>query len=64
LLVEAFCWVFFAVEYDYRFRTNNLGLARDADVAPGLTSLLLLGDSFTEGQCCPLRLEQIRARRA
>jgi hypothetical protein len=50
LLVEVFCWVFFAVEYDYRFRTNNLGLARDADVAPGLTSLLLLGDSFTEGQ--------------
>ncbi len=40
----------FAVEYDYRFRTNNLGLAQDADVAPGRKSLLLLGDSFTEGQ--------------
>lgn len=40
----------FSVEYDYRFRTNNLGLAQDGDVAPGRKSLLLLGDSFTEGQ--------------
>jgi hypothetical protein len=40
----------FAVEYDYRFRTNNLGLVQDADVAPVRKSLLLLGDSFTEGQ--------------
>ena len=40
----------FTVEYDYRFRTNNLGLTQDADVAPGRKSLLLLGDSFTEGQ--------------
>ena len=40
----------FAVEYDYRFRTNNFGLVQDADVAPGRKSLLLLGDSFTEGQ--------------
>src|SRR5271165_812191 len=40
----------FAVEYDYRFRTNNFGLAQDADIVPGSDSLLLLGDSFTEGQ--------------
>ena len=40
----------FTIEYDYRFRTNNLGLVQDADVVPGGKSLLLLGDSFTEGQ--------------
>lgn len=40
----------FSVEYDYRFRTNNLGLAQDVDLTPGRKSLLLLGDSFTEGQ--------------
>jgi len=38
------------VRYDYHFRTNNLGLVQDADVVPGRESLLLLGDSFTEGQ--------------
>jgi hypothetical protein len=40
----------FRVEYDYRFRTNNLGLVQDFDVLPERDSLLLLGDSFTEGQ--------------
>src|SRR4029077_1116528 len=40
----------FIVEYDYRFRTNNFGLVQDADIAPERDSLLLLGDSFTEGQ--------------
>ena len=40
----------FGVEYDYRFRTNNFGLAQEADIVPGKDSLLLLGDSFTEGQ--------------
>jgi hypothetical protein len=40
----------FDVEYDYHFRTNNFGLVQDADVMPGRESLLLLGDSFTEGQ--------------
>jgi len=40
----------FVIEYDYHFRTNNLGLTQDSDVAPGRRSLLLLGDSFTEGQ--------------
>ncbi len=40
----------FKVEYDYRFRTNNFGLVQDADILPDRDSLLLLGDSFTEGQ--------------
>jgi hypothetical protein len=40
----------FSVEYDYRFRTNNFGLAQDTDIVPGRDSLLLLGDSFTEGE--------------
>jgi len=40
----------FVVEYDYRFRSNNTGLVQDADIVPERESLLLLGDSFTEGQ--------------
>ncbi len=40
----------FVVEYDYRFKTDNFGLAQDADIMPGRNSLLLLGDSFTEGE--------------
>lgn len=36
-------------EYDYHFRTDNLGLVNDADIIPGKASLLLLGDSFAEG---------------
>ena len=40
----------FVIEYDYSFKTNNLGLTQDGDVLPGRTSLLLLGDLFTEGQ--------------
>jgi lysophospholipase L1-like esterase len=40
----------FAVEYDYRYRTNESGLVQDTDIAPARDSLLLLGDSFTEGQ--------------
>lgn len=40
----------FGIEYDYRFRTNNLGLTQHADIVPERESLLLLGDSFTEGQ--------------
>jgi hypothetical protein len=39
----------FKIEYDYKFRTNNLGLVQDADVVPERDSLLLLGDSFTQG---------------
>jgi len=40
----------FVVEYDYRFKTNDIGLVQDTNIAPGRDSLLLLGDSFTEGQ--------------
>lgn len=40
----------FSVEFDYRYRTNNYGLVQDADIVPGRDSLILLGDSFTEGQ--------------
>jgi hypothetical protein len=39
----------FNVSHDYYFRTNNFGLVQDADIIPGRDSLLLLGDSFTEG---------------
>jgi hypothetical protein len=45
-----FSGVDFSVEYDYRFRTNNFGLVQDTDIAPDRESLLLLGNSFTEGQ--------------
>ena len=38
------------MEYDYRLRTNNYGLAQATDIMPGRRSLLLLGDLFTEGQ--------------
>jgi hypothetical protein len=40
----------FVVEYDYRFHTNNYGLVQDFDVVPARASLLILGDSFAEGQ--------------
>jgi hypothetical protein len=37
------------VEYDYRFRTNNFGLVEDTDVMPARDSVLLVGDSFSQG---------------
>ena len=37
-------------EYDYQFKTNNLGLVQSQDNDRNKDSLLLLGDSFTEGQ--------------
>ena len=37
-------------EYDYQFKTNNLGLVQAQDIDLNKESLLLLGDSFTEGQ--------------
>ena len=40
----------FRIEYDYHFLTNNFGLVQDSDLVPERQSLLLLGDSFTEGQ--------------
>jgi hypothetical protein len=39
----------FEVEFDYKFPTNNIGLVQDNDVLPGKPSMLVLGDSFTEG---------------
>jgi hypothetical protein len=49
-LTEFFSADDFTIEYDYRFRTNNYGLVQDTDIVPDRQSLLLLGDSFTEGQ--------------
>jgi hypothetical protein len=40
----------YSIEYDYRFRTNNFGLVQDTDVLPDRDTLLVIGDSFTEGQ--------------
>jgi hypothetical protein len=37
-------------EYDYTFETNNFGLAQSKNINKDLDSILLLGDSFTEGQ--------------
>ena len=39
----------FSTEYDYHMKTNNFGLVQDTDVIAEQPSLLLLGDSFTEG---------------
>jgi hypothetical protein len=49
-LAVYFCDYDFVVEYNYRFHTNNFGLVQDADIAPNVNSMLLLGNSFTEGQ--------------
>jgi hypothetical protein len=40
----------YSTEYLYKFKTNNFGLVQDRDLARGVKSILLLGDSFTEGQ--------------
>jgi hypothetical protein len=40
----------YSTEYAYKFKTNNFGLVQDTDLVPGMRSILLLGDSFTEGQ--------------
>ena len=37
-------------EYDYEFKTNNLGLVQKRNIDKDLPSTLVLGDSFTEGQ--------------
>jgi hypothetical protein len=52
----------FKVEYDYRYRTNNYGLVQDFDVVPGRPSILLLGDSFTEGQGAAPWFRQLAAQ--
>jgi hypothetical protein len=40
----------YSTEYAYKFKTNNFGLVQDRDLVRGVKSILLLGDSFTEGQ--------------
>src|SRR5262245_55977123 len=40
----------YSTEYAYEFKTNNFGLVQDTDLVRGAKSVLLLGDSFTEGQ--------------
>lgn len=37
-------------EYDYEFKTNNFGLVQRLDAVKDHPSILVLGDSFTEGQ--------------
>jgi hypothetical protein len=37
-------------EYDYLIKTNSLGLVQLKNVDPSKPSIILLGDSFTEGQ--------------
>src|SRR5262245_40606519 len=40
----------YSTEYAYKFKTNNFGLVQDTDLVRGTKSVILLGDSFTEGQ--------------
>ncbi len=37
-------------EYDYELKTNNFGLVQKQDIEKGRPSIIVLGDSFTEGQ--------------
>ena len=37
-------------EYDYQFKANNFGLVQKQDIEKDRPSILVLGDSFTEGQ--------------
>jgi hypothetical protein len=37
-------------EYEYKYRTNNYGLVQESDLEISKASVLLLGDSFAEGQ--------------
>src|SRR5690349_6834340 len=39
----------YSTEYAYKFKTNNFGLVQESGLARGARSVLLLGDSFTEG---------------
>jgi len=38
------------LEFDYRFTTNAIGLVQRNEITPSQPAILLLGDSFTEGQ--------------
>lgn len=48
-------------EYDYFIPINNFGLVQTNDIRTGVPSMLLLGDSFTEGQGAPPWFESFRA---
>jgi hypothetical protein len=50
----------YVVEYDYKFHVNNYGLVQDNDIVPSKSSLLVLGDSFTEGQGAEPWFRQLR----
>jgi hypothetical protein len=52
----------YSTEYAYKFKTNNFGLVQDKDLVRGVTSILLLGDSFTEGQGAEPWFRQIAPR--
>jgi hypothetical protein len=49
-------------EYDYIFPTNNLGLVQTAPTFSNKDSLLLLGDSFTEGHGAYPWFEEFREK--
>ena len=38
------------IEYDYRIKTNNIGLVMEGDLHPREKVAFIIGDSFTEGQ--------------
>ena len=40
----------FTEVYNYEIHTNNMGLVQKNDISEGISSILFLGDSFTEGQ--------------
>jgi hypothetical protein len=52
----------FVVEYDNRFNTNNYGLVQDLDIVRARPSLLILGDSFAEGQGADPWFRQLAAQ--
>ncbi|MDP2389422.1 MAG: hypothetical protein Q8N52_03760, partial [Acidobacteriota bacterium] len=46
-------------EFEYERHTNNLGLVQKSDVHAGTPSVLILGDSFTEGMGAEPWFEQV-----
>jgi hypothetical protein len=47
-------------EYDYFLPTNNFGLVQANDIQADVPSMLLLGDSYTEGQGAPPWFEHFK----
>jgi lysophospholipase L1-like esterase len=43
----------FHIEYDSSFRTNNIGLVQKKPFDPKKKSIVIIGDSFTQGQGAP-----------